>query len=324
MTSVGNETATTGPTSDDGDHRLPAHRAVVDELLSWGAPRPEVAPDLVEAVQDRLWAGLEPVAAELDDSLWLSKASLRALDCDGRWLDQQESTFTPTLRMLAGTITHRAAELDHASGRQVEIEDLVERAMQDVGANPTRRDAEVLNGLDPLDRADLRATGRDGLVEWRRLWPDLDQVEVTFEHRLRAQVGTGPRGVVLSGQPDLVVRSPRPRAGRATDLVVDLKTGRRNETGDRADLRFYALLWTLKYRRPPFRWATFYLAEGRWVHEDFTPALLLGAVDRVVDGATRAARLRAGVAESELQLNPGGHCSFCGRRATCPVAPVSW
>lgn len=309
------------PATPEPGTRPAAHQSVIDGLLAWGRPRPDVAPDLADDLQRRLADGLDGVAGPDDERIWLSKSGLRALACDGRWLDQQEGVFAPSVPMLAGTLTHRAAELDTASGRTFDLEEVLDRAEREVGSHPTSRDADLLNRLDGLERADLRATCRDRLVEWRLLWPLLDRVEVSFEHRLRAQFADGR--VVLSGRPDLVVRSPRPRAGRATDLVLDLKTGRRNEVGDRADLRLYALLWTLKYRRPPFRWATFYLAEGRWDHEDFDPTLLRGAADRVVDAAHRVARLRQGVPEDELMLHPGSHCSFCGRRDTCPVAP-SW
>lgn len=309
-------------TSDDPDPPLTrpeAHQEVLDGLLAWGQPRPTVAADLATRLEGRLADGLAEVCESTSERIWLGKSALRALACDGRWLDQQQGTFQPSIALLAGSLTHRAAELDTASRRGFDLDDLLDRAEREVGSRPTSAEAALLNQLDPLDRADLRATCRDRLVEWRLLWPLVDQVEVSFEHRLRAQFGDG--SVVVSGRPDLVVRSPWPRAGRATDLVIDLKTGHRNEVGDRADLRLYALLWTLKYRRPPFRWATFYLAEGRWDQEDFDPALLLAAADRVIDGARRVARLVDGIPEHALELVPGRHCSFCGRRPECPVAP---
>ncbi|MBY5163976.1 PD-(D/E)XK nuclease family protein [Salsipaludibacter albus] len=299
-----------------------AHRAVVDDLLGWGAPRPRVADDFADRLRARLEEGLATVAGGLDDRLWLSKSALQALACDGRWLDRRDGTFTPSVALVAGRITHRAAELDAATGRSRDVDELLDRAVREIASDPTSSEADLLNGLDALEAADLRATCRDRLVEWRLLWPDLDRVEVSFEHGLRAQFADGR--VVLSGRPDLVVRSPRPRPGRATDLVVDLKSGQRNEVRDRADLRLYGVLWTLKYRRPPFRWASFYLAEGRWDAEDFSEPLLLGAADRVVDAARRAARLTSPVPEDELQLVPGAHCRFCGRRETCPVGPATW
>lgn len=297
--------------------RPAAHARVLDGLLAWGHARPSVDPDLPDRLERRIADGLADLVA--DQPIWVGKSALRALACDGRWLDQESTPFEPSVAMLAGTLTHRAAELDTNAGRRVELDAVLDHAEREVATNPTSRMADLLNGLSPLERSDLRATCRDRLVEWRSLWPLLDEVEVTFEHRLRARFADG--AVVASGRPDLVVRSRWPRAVHATDLVVDLKTGRRNEVADRADLRLYALLWTLKYRRPPFRWATFYLAEGQWDHEDVDASLLVGAADRLVDGAHRVAALRAGVAESELALHPGSHCSFCGRRSTCPVAP---
>lgn len=299
--------------------RPAAHQRVVDDLLGWGQPRPSVDPGLVDLLEARLEDGLAEVGRDAAERIWLSKSGLRALDCDGRWLDQQSSTFSPSIALVAGTLSHRAAELDTVAGRELPLDAVLDRAEHELGSHPTSREADLLNGLDPLARADLRATCRDRVVEWRALWPLLDHVEVTFEHRIRGRFAGG--AVVVSGRPDLVVRSPRPRAGRATDIILDLKTGRRNEVADRADLRLYALLWTLKFRRPPFRWATFYLAEGRWDAEDLDPALLVGAADRVVDGARSVARLRGDPPEEELSLHPGAHCTFCGRRDTCPVAP---
>lgn len=303
----------------DLEGRTPAHQRVVDDLLAWGRPRPSFDPDLAEMLEARLETGLAEVGRLVDERIWLSKSGLRALDCDGRWLDQQSATFTPSVALVAGTLSHRAAELDTNAARRVPLDAVLDQAEQELSSNPTSREADLLNGLDQLGRADLRATCRGRVVEWRALWPLLDRVDVTFEHRLRGRFADG--AVVVSGRPDLVVQSPHPRAGQATDVILDLKTGRRNDVADRADLRLYALLWTLKFRRPPFRWATFYLAEGRWDAEDLAPALLIGAADRVIDGARRVARLRAGVPEEELVLRPGAHCTFCGRRDTCPVAP---
>lgn len=299
-----------------------AHRAVLEGLLGWGRPRPAVADDFADRLRSRLEDGLAGVAEHLDERLWLSKSALSALACDGRWLDRRDGTFTPTVALLAGRLTHRAAELDAASGRTREVDDLLDRAALEIAQDPTSSEADLLNGLDDLAMDDLRATCRARVVEWRLLWPDLPAVQLSFEHTLRAHLAGGR--VVLSGRPDLVVRSPRPRPGRATDLVVDLKTGQRNEIGDRADLRMYAVLWTLKYRRPPFRWASFYLAEGRWDAEDFEESLVLAAADRVVDGAARAARLVGDPPEDALDLVPGRHCGFCGRRDTCPVGPATW
>lgn len=297
----------------------PAQAAVCQDLLGWGRPRPSHAPDLAASLWDRLD---DRVGAVLDghdgDAIFLSKSRLKALDCDGRWLDRLEQPFSWSTPLVAGRLVHRAIELDTASARRHSPTDIVDRAVAEATAVPTG-EASHLAGLDSLELHALQAQCRDRVVEWRELWPLLDQVHCRFEQRLRANVARGR--LIVQGQPDLVVSSPNPRPDVATAIIVDLKTGRRNEVAERADLRLYALLWTLKYRQPPFRWATYYLAEGQWDVEEFDPALLEATVDRLGHAVARVVQLDPPPPDDELQLHPGGHCTFCGRRPNCPVAP---
>jgi hypothetical protein len=98
-------------------------------------------------------------------------------------------------------------------------------------------------------------------------------------------------------------------------LLVDLKTGFRRPDVERQELRFYALLLTLKHGQPPFRWAAHYVAEGAWDVEDFRPELLETAVRRTVDSIDQAVRL--GDPDAQERLRAGRWCRFCPRRDTC-------
>jgi hypothetical protein len=82
-------------------------------------------------------------------------------------------------------------------------------------------------------------------------------------------------------------------------------------------MRFYALLCTLAFERPPYRVATVFLQSMEWQSEDVTEETLDLAASRVVEAATAAAELAGG---AETQLTPGAHCDWCPRRATCPAA----
>lgn len=299
------------------DDLTAAQQAVCHDLLGWGQARPASDSSLPARLQQRLDDQLRDAVAGHDERLFVSKSRLRALDCDGRWLDQLATPFVPSTQLVTGSLVHAAIEVDSARGRGDPPGEVVDWVVDREVARDSQ-DAALLRGLDALELAQVQATCRDRVVEWRELWPVLEDVHLRFEQRLRWHHDRGR--VTVNGIPDLVVTSPTPRADRATAVIVDLKTGRRNEVVHRGELRLYGMLWTLKHRQAPWRWATYYLAEGRWDVEDCTPALLESTVERVVHGVKSMVRLAQPHDEDELRLHPGSHCSFCGRRPNCPAA----
>ncbi len=130
--------------------------------------------------------------------------------------------------------------------------------------------------------------------------------------------------VRLQGTLDLLVDSHR-RDDRARALVVDFKTGMPRSDHDRAEVRFYALLTALATGRLPFRWATFYVTEGRPEAEDLHDAHLDATIRRVVDAVRQAARLAAvgrragGAAAPRWAVVPG--VPAAATTATRPTAP---
>ncbi len=296
----------------------PAHRRLVDELLAWNDERPVVDPDLRDHLRRMLDDGLAPVldAVPPGERVFLGKSSLGAIVCDGRWIDQEETPFEWSPQLVGGKLAHRAIELDHAARREVPAEEVVQRAwhefVSDVGSL-----ADFVNGLDRVGASAMRLTAEQRVTEFRDLWPLLPpSATLRLEQRMEASFGEG--AVIVRGTPDMTIGAVRD--DRARMLLVDLKTGMRNPTRERQDLRLYALLATLKFGQAPFRWATYYVSEGAWDIEDHDPALLETAARRVIDGATRVARLLFDrPAESELRLVGGAWCRFCGRRSTCPA-----
>jgi hypothetical protein len=97
-------------------------------------------------------------------------------------------------------------------------------------------------------------------------------------------------------------------------LIVDLKTGW-SYPHHFDDLRFYALLQTLKTGVPPYRVASYYLDSATFHHEDVTPATLEIAAGRAVDGVRKIARLLED--GSEAAINPGPACRWCRLRDDC-------
>ena len=90
--------------------------------------------------------------------------------------------------------------------------------------------------------------------------------------------------LTLSGKIDLVLGVPdRLEPSRATRLAVDLKTG--GAWPEHAeDMRFYALLMTLRFGVPPYRVASLFLDSGEWQAEEVAEETLFHAADRVVVG----------------------------------------
>lgn len=302
----------------------PAQTRIRDELLGWDEPRPAVDPALATDLRAWLEEGAREVlerhgvgprsedAGRYDDAVWVSKSRLDRLVCDGLYRAALAEPFTYSPAIATGTLAHRAIELDHATGRSRAPDEVVRHAWREAAVREGDQLALFLNGLDDISAAALRQDVEQLLTEHRDVWPLLPSaLHVRAEQQVRVELLGGQ--VVLLGTPDLTIG--RVRDERARMLLVDLKTGLRRPEAERQELRFYALLLTLKHGQPPFRWAVHYVAEGAWEAEDLRPELLETAVRRVLDGIDQAVRLAD--PDAEERLRAGRWCRFCPRRDTC-------
>jgi hypothetical protein len=138
------------------------------------------------------------------------------------------------------------------------------------------------------------------------------------EMPVRAELLGG--ALILSGRIDLVLGAPdRLEPTRATRLAIDLKSGNAYPEYPE-DLRYYALLLTLRFGVPPYRVASLFLESGEWQAEDVGEVALQHAADRVIAAARAAASLWNG---REPELTPGVYCGWCPRSQVCPVAQIS-
>jgi hypothetical protein len=262
-----------------------------------------------------------------DRPLLVSKTRLTRLVCDG--LQRDPVPYEHAWANVRGTLAHatiEAAVADPVAPSIVLARRVWERAASERPGDPASLSA-WLNVRTAEDRDLLMAEVAALVDAFREVWPEFDgRVVVSAERRVVLTLDGG--AVRLQGVPDLVVASPR-MDDRARALVVDLKTGMPRPQEDRDELRFYALLVALATGAPPFRWATLYVAEGRYESEDLTTDLLEAVTRRVVDAigqATRllvAARPDAPVGDAsggpEERLSAGLWCRGCTRAAHCPV-----
>jgi hypothetical protein len=266
-------------------------------------------PGVAERVRSRIDEALEGLP--ITDPLWLSKARMDEFArCPGMLdasLRGERDGFTHSAQSASGTLMHRAVQLDVAVERAVDVRSVVERAADRLIEHDPGF-AEHWNGLDELDRAERLADAAASLAQFRELFPPIPRAwQPVAEQSLRTRVAGGL--VVLSGRLDLVL-------GRRQRLLIDFKAGEARPA-HAEDMRFYALLCTLMFGRPPYRVASVFLQSMEWQAEDVTEATLDLAAHRVIETATAAAGLLGGTTPD---LTAGPHCAWCPRAATCPAA----
>lgn len=290
--------------------------AQVEVLAALGArphERPAFDPRLRHELRDRLQERLAPVATRVPDgqSLWVSKHLLSSVHgCEGLFLAQEAEEFAWNPTTARGVVSHKAIELSISWRGDPAPGELVDEAIARlIGGND--RIADYLGGLGEGERAELHGEAVERAAKFLECFPPLEaRWRPVPESRLRADL-CGDK-VVLSGKVDLSVgRADGLQAGK---VLIDLKTGG-FAPGHRDDLRFYALIETLRIGVPPRLLATYYLDGGRLQDEVVTEDLLASTVERVVDGATRAVDLKHDGAEPHLR--PGPPCRWCPRQDDC-------
>ena len=301
----------------DRDSLTPVQLDVVDHLLAMGQARPTFASDLAERLLDLLEDGLAPVFDRLGPvELTVNKTALAQVHaCEAHHLAEADVPFEWTTASCRGTVAHRALELAVFRPGEVSPLELVDEAVNRLiqgGEDWSPRD--FLRGADPAELAEVRGGACDVVTKFQECFPPL---AATWRPRLESscRVELGASQIVLRSKVDLALG--RPAGHEARVLIVDVKTGRPYPS-HLDDLRYYALLETLRSRVPPFRVASYYLESARWQAEDITEELLVVAAHRVIDGVRKLADLRLGVRQPTT--NPGPACAYCRLRDGCAGA----
>jgi len=259
-------------------------------------------------------AGTERGAGQL----WVTKGVLSQVHaCEAHHLEQQRAPFAWNAGNARGTVTHRALELTLSSRDDAAPLELVERALDSLGADDPRGVLRPwLAEATPVEVADLRAGANDAVSKFMECWPPL---KASWTPRTETGIGADlcDAQVVLRGRVDLVLGQAR--GDEARGMVVDLKTGRAYSS-HLDDLRYYALIQTLRVGVPPFRVASYYLDTATFHHEDVTVDMLASTVRRTVDGVRKLVELSLG---RDPTVTPGPQCSWC-RLATSCEGPDQW
>ncbi len=296
-------------------------RRTLDGLIGRGE-RPTFPADLAQRLRDRIEGAAREL--ELAEPLWLGKEKLNQHGrCEGQFqsvLAGEAPPFAHTARSAHGVLLHKAIEVEIGARDGLDPHEISHAAVGRV-LEREERFAEYWNGLTPSDRDDALMEVVRRVTLFQGSFPPLKplrrELSPISELRVRAELLGGD--LVLSGQIDLVLGVPdRLEPNRATRLVVDLKTGSAYPEFAE-DMRFYALVMTLRFGVPPYRAASLFLESGTWQAEDVTEEILQHAADRAIEAARAAAALSNGRIP---ELTPGVYCSWCPRSATCPVAEL--
>jgi hypothetical protein len=295
-------------------------RRTLDRLIGQDE-RPVFDPDLPTRLADRIRDELGDLV--LEPPLWLGKEKLKDHGrCPGLFEAKVtgEGAATPFEhgeRSATGVLLHTAIEVEVGVRDELDPHALAAKASERL-VTREERFAEFWERTDAVERDLLLMETVRAIELFRASFPPLRELrgELTpmTEFRAKAELLNG--GLVLSGKIDLILGRQARDDPAARRLVIDLKSaGAHPEYVE--DLRFYALLLTLRFGVPPYRVASFFLDSGEWQAEDVTEETLGRAVDRVVGAARAAATLGDG---RPVELTPGPWCGWCPVAETCPAA----
>jgi len=299
----------------------PTQARAMRELFGQGQPRPRFDPDLGVKVRTALETELAPVVARLapGDRVSVRKGQLALVhSCEGGFVASEDAGFPgwslPTVR---GVVAHKTLELALVMASPPPPLDLVDLAIERIiegGDDWTPRSWLLSSG--EAEVAEVRAAAADWVTKFNETFPPVRREWCPrVESPLKALLCD--EQAELRGKVDLALG--RPQGVTATVLIVDFKTGRLAPVHVE-DLRFYALIHTIRLGVPPFRVATFDLDAGSWHAEDIDLDILHAAARRVVAGITAIVELRRG--DRPPALTPGPQCRWCPAQNRCPAARI--
>lgn len=289
----------------------PAQQKVIDLLGVPQHERPKFDRDLGNRLHTELEECLKPLAETIDSiessrgNLYFNKHRLgRVLECEHCYMIEQSKPFRWSPALARGTVSHKAIELTVNWPRKPDPLDLVDEAIARL-ADSNQSIGEYLRSCPDVERAELVAEANQLVVKFLESFPPLKRAWTPVtESSLRATL-LGDR-IVLNGKPDLILG--RTEGNVASKVIIDFKSGGSFPTHIE-DLRFYALLDTLRLGIPPRMLATYYLDSGDLHPEPMTVDLLFHTTNRVVAGVTRYVEIVS--AQRDPVTAPPGTCYSC-------------
>lgn len=295
----------------------PRQAETLERLGAKRSERPTFDAGLGKELRASLDEELSGPASALPDgeSLFVNKHALATIHaCEARWLaEDTDASFAVTAPIVRGTVAHKAIELgiNRRPGTPLPVPaERVDAALDSLERSEQWM-SDFLRTCDDVERAEVRSAAVARVTDYDDIWPELKREwRPATEAKVRADLAKGR--VTLSGRVDLSIG--RAQGTTAGKVIVDFKTGGA-AMAHREDLRFYALVETLRLGVPPRAVATSYLESGELHVEDVTVGVLEAAAARVVDGAERMVAIRHH--DHPPRTRPSALCRWCKARPDC-------
>jgi hypothetical protein len=285
--------------------------ALLRRLRGDGAVRPLVDPGLAGGLRDWLEDGLSELSGILEPDgppIRVTKEALsQVLVCEAHALSRWSAPREISVELARGVLVDALFRQWATVG---EIGDPLQDGLGAVRATGADDICDFVEALPEEKRLDLAEQLAQHAITIASGWPRLSPSWLARTQE-RIEVSLAGGSVVLTGVVDLALGSPSD--GRASVCLLEVKSGARR-LEHRADLHYYALLETLRSGAPPFRVATYYTATGELDAEQVAEDVMIGSLQRVLEGTLRICRLRAGVAPART---PNPLCDWCRELPTC-------
>lgn len=296
----------------------PVQHDVLEQLGASMADRPEFAPELRYELRGELERHIEDHVKRLgaDDSVFANKHALSAVHgCEGKFMAEQDFPGW-SVPLAKGSVVHKAIELSINWRGTPHPADLVDEALAAL-EHSEQGIGEFVQELSEVDRAQLRSDVVGHVTAFTECWPPLKKEwRPVTESKVRLELFGGQ--VVLQGKIDLTLG--RAQAGKAGKVLIDLKSGKLHPH-HLDDMRYYALIETIRIGVPPRRIASYYLDQGRFHPEDITEDILFAAAARASSGIRRMIELQHD--GDTAVLRPGPQCRWCRALDTCETGKIS-
>ncbi|MBC83689.1 MAG: hypothetical protein CL454_02420 [Acidimicrobiaceae bacterium] len=286
----------------------PSQLNVLQQLGSRLEDRPQFDDDLQEFLKSNLDEKGRELSSSIppNETLYISKYHLNlVMRCEKQFLSDRKEQFEWSVPTARGTISHKAIELS-AFWNQPRVDPLtlVDEAI-DRSKEGSDGLGKWLRNLSEGDVAQLRGDVNNRVASFLETWPPLEkQWRPMLEAPVRVDLANG--NIILSGKVDLSLG--RPLGSTAGKVIVDFKTGN-FYPAHREDVRFYALLETIRIGVPPRLVATYYLDRAEFSPEVISEQVLEASLNRVVDGMTKMIEIL--YQKRKPELCSWERCSWC-------------
>jgi len=293
--------------SDSENILNPAQQEVIEHLGASPKDRPSFGADLKQHLKKALETAVAHCMEELpnDESIFLSKHRLAQIHgCEEKFLAEENEDFEWQVATARGTIVHKAIELSVNWRKEIEPAVIVDEAVSRFEEDSNSL-GHWLRGCSEIERAELRSISVDTFTKFLECWPTLKPSwRPVAESRVRADLCN--ERLILAGKVDLTLGVAEGQ--KAGKVIVDFKTGGFNTT-HHEDLRYYALVETLRIGIPPRLVASYYLDQADFVPEKVTEELLESTVRRISQGVERIVEIIH--MDKTPVLKPGPSCRWC-------------